>query len=85
MFCFGRIRHHIVGKKVTMMQNSRWQLQLSKEQLPPKECDDALARSNCFPEDIRVQAIIVLKLSLGNVERQVLATHLVDAADNTAR
>lgn len=41
-----------------------------------------LAATNCLSENVLVQAIVIPKLELGNVERQVLEADLVIGADN---
>ena len=39
---------------------------------------------DCQPEDIRVHAMIVAELKLGNIEGHVFAAHLVERADDAA-
>ena len=44
---------------------------------------NALASPNCFSKNVRVLAIIIAELKLGNIEREVLAANFVIGADNT--
>ena len=43
-----------------------------------------LASANRRAEDIRVQAIVVAELKLGNIERQIFGADLVESADHAA-
>jgi hypothetical protein len=43
-----------------------------------------LAPLDCCSEDIRVLAIIVAKLELGNIERKILFADLVESADTAS-
>ena len=43
-----------------------------------------LAFSNCRPKDVRVQAVIITELELGDIDRQVLFADLVEGSNHAA-